>query len=272
MPIRIILHVRPIEEQHIRPFLGEETRKFFLSILPDDLVEEIRGIKFAPYAIKPLHPLRPIKLVYNNMWVVSPSDRLALEFDVIDPKIEELLHKKIVEYLHELITIELGGGSFLLEKIISKAVPFKALLVEYAPQTFTIKFQTPTMIGRKRHPIEEPYFRLFPNPRDICENLLKLWNKYSDIDPKINTEKFLDWVTRKVYVRHYKLRTREVTIEGKTIAGFKGVAGYIVRNTHKNFAHFLISLIRLGEISNIGVKRTYGCGVISLSICRCCDK
>ncbi len=273
MPIRIILFVRPLFESQIKPYLGEETRKFFLNLIDDNLISRIRGLEKAPYAIKPLHPASKCKIIINGKWLISPRDRLTMEFDIIDPGIEERVLAIFKHILNELNVVNIAGLDLVLERAIYKLISYEDFFNSFYKNTYVIRFLTPTIIGRRIYPVKEPYYRLFPSPVDIYEGLLHLWNKYCPESFKVHEDKFLKWLQQNVYARAYRLKTSEITIKNIRIAGFKGFVKYVIKNyDNEQFIALLLALTKFGEISNIGVKRTYGCGVISLSVCKHCDK
>jgi len=94
--------------------------------------------------------------------------------------------------------------------------------------------------------------------------LINIWNTYAEEEEKVDSRFFLDWISERVYVRYYSLKTREVKIKDGKIVGFKGKVAYVVMDPEFEEAEYMLGLLRLGLISNVGQKRTYGLGVIAV--------
>lgn len=256
MPILMKVRVVSLKEQKIPPFTGEYIRGFFLNIIRKNLphVNLHDGEGPRPYAIKPLYPDGK-KRIIKGKWAIREGESLTFEIGIFDPRIEEELFRVFVTNIPEQIVIE--NGVFGLGGIDVVVLSYKELLCEDGPTFLGIEFKTPSIFSGDQGGY------LFPDPVRLFGSIVNIWNTFSDAQ-KIDKKELLDWITKNVRVKHYKLYTREVSLKDFSVVGFKGRIAFLIR-PHEEYIKIIRSLIRLSLISNIGKKRTFGFGVISAS-------
>ncbi len=258
MPMLISVNLRATEKAELPPFTGEHTRGIFFSMIAGSdlamVLHEKPGIK--PYSIKPLHPITEKMNVKNNRWIIRKDMRLSFGIGILDTDIEDKILAEIVSSTKE--TIKIHQATFYIESFeVYKKSNYEDLLPGFTSSFIGIMFKTPTFFGG-HHP------HLYPDATHLFTNLINIWNTFAEENIKIEKESFLGWVSERVYIRHYNLKTREVRIKGSKIVGFKGMASYIIMDPDLEDAEYLLGLLRLGLISNVGLKRTYGMGVIKV--------
>jgi len=258
MPIQINMFVRPTQKYSLPPFPAELSRSLFFSMLKDsDIISKLHDIpNIRPYSLKPLFPFgNKKKTIKQGQWVVDESETLVLGIGVFDSEIEDDILRIIIDSIGEPIRV--GKFLFNVDQIeVTKKGKFEEFFPEKLASLIGISFVTPTLLSGETNQA------LFPDPLRVFGNLLRMWNMFAEEDTKIDSDSFLDWVKEMVYVRHYALKTHEVPIKQAKIVGFKGRVAYVIRDSASEEAEQLIALLRFGIISNIGVKRTYGLGVI----------
>ncbi len=256
IPVLITVYLRAIENTAIPPFAGEGSRHAFFAMLGESeiatILHEIPGLK--PYAIKPLRPIDGKKKVKNDRWVIREGTKLAFDIGILDPGIEDRILTDIVSMKKE--TLNICGATFYLEYFeVYKRSSYEDLLPGKTTSFIGVCFRTPTRFSSRPH--------LYPDPTQLFKNLLNIWNTYAEEEERIDSENFLDWISDRVDIRYYSLKTREVKIKNAKIVGFKGKTAYVIMDPEFEEAEYILGLLRLGLISNVGQKRTYGLGVIT---------
>jgi len=260
MPVSVLVKVVATEDSLLPPFTGSLIRGLFFKILEDYSPGLGSGIhetpKIKPYSIKPLKPLSGKKGVKNSKWHIKKGEELTFGFGILDPNLE-------AEVLHAVVSmpdeIRIGKHTIQKEEIKITKISYERLMPGKTIMFFGITFKTPTSF--KSPAGKAP--GLFPEPQRIFHNLVNIWNEYAGEDLTIEKEQFIEWIEYNVHTKHYKLQTREIKIENYKVVGFKGIAAYLVTRPEDEEAEYILALLRLALISNIGTKRTYGMGVIT---------
>ena len=260
MPLNIHVNLIAVNDGCIPPFTGDVVRKVFFNIIgrySEDLarrLHDVPGVK--SYSIKPLFT-EGRKLIKHGKWHIEKGARCAFGFGFVDPSLEDDVLSAVIDGIPE--TIRIGSVEFSRHTIEVSKHNFERLLgrtISY----FGLGFRTPTFFSIPRRTIGY----LVPEPVRIFRSLMNIWNSYCGKDYIIE-EDFLNWVSENVYpVVIRRLYTRSVDMEKGRVVGLKGSVAYVIRESDVEEAEILYGLIKLGLISNVGAKRTFGFGVISV--------
>jgi len=256
LPSRFDFIVLAYNRATLPPFTGELVRGWFLSTIHKhdidlfNLLHSDSGPR--PYAIRILRPIGKRMKVSKNRWIVNEGDRLTFSVSILKDEIET----PIFEILVSIEKIRFGTLICYLDHIEVSKLSFSDNPEEISSRIGLV-FRTPTFFNIKGRSF--PY--LFPDPIRIFSNLSTLWNAFAPETERIATESLLDWVSRNIMIKSYKLITREARIEKTKLTGFKGRAELIFLNDEKTKT--AIKLLRFAEFSNVGEKRTYGFGVVN---------
>ncbi len=258
MPTLITVHLVAPRRVFLPPFTGEQVRALFFRILGDsEVVVRLHDVPYIrPYAVKPLYLVNGRKkIVRNGRWIINKDEGLAFEIGVFDPEIEDRILGVLVRDIGNVVRIK--NSEFFVDRIeVFRKSSFEDLFPGKTTSLVGISFVTPTLFSGE---IKE---HIFPDPLSVFGSLLRIWNSFAEDDAKIDEETFLGWVRERVYIRYYSLKTREAKIKDAKIVGFKGKAAYVIMDPDMEEAEYLLALLRFGLISNVGLKRTYGFGVI----------
>ena len=244
-----------------QPFTGFYVRGLVYSVLRKfdaGLATKIHDSdEIKPFAISPLRPWGFKKKVVNDMWLIE-SDK---EF-VFDVKfVWDDLVEGFMSGLMELPEINIDDCLFEVKKIEFQRKGYEELSQMVYEGRIGLEFLTPTFFNIKGRSF--PY--LFPDLRRLVGNLLNIWNRYSPSNLKIDPDEAMEAVEDSAYIRSYELKTREIKFEDMKLAGFKGKIEIVYSRKNKVGARYLTPLLNFSQFSNVGEKRTYGFGVVSLT-------
>jgi len=261
MPTYIDFFLKVRKSGFISPFTGGYVRGFFLDTInrtyPElaNKLHSSKGIK--PYSVRPLRPIGKKMQVIKGGWKLEKDDQVTFGVALI----KEGLEKVVLDSLLDTDRFTFGNITCELEKITVKKNDFKDFASKVFGPRIGIEFKTPTIL--KSPGFKHPY--LFPEPKKIVSNLVKIWNSFTPSDLKMPTERIIEWAEAGIITRSYELMTREVIIENVRIPGFKGRVEWVIAEAEKGLLTYLTPLLLLSEYSNIGQKRTYGLGVAKVT-------
>jgi len=260
MPIQAKFHLIAQQDGFIAPFTGGYVRGFLLNKTKEKLPElskylhDARTVK--PYAVKPLRPIKKKMQIINKGWKINNDDEVVFGLSILDERIEN-------DVMHILMNIDdwkFGEIEFDLDKIEIEKKSYNDLAGELLNARMGITFHTPTLFNIKGKKVTY----LFPDPIRIISNLLTIWNKFAPEKIRLPAYRIIEWVSDAIETKSYELKTREVTIEKIKVTGFKGRVEWVVLEGEKELLTYISPLLKLSEFSNIGEKRTYGLGVVSV--------
>ncbi|MHA1609198.1 MAG: CRISPR-associated endoribonuclease Cas6 [Candidatus Njordarchaeales archaeon] len=262
MPLSIEFRLVASKSGFIAPFTGGYVRGWFLVNIKQRSEElfkylhEKQGMR--PYAVKPLRPIGKKMRVLNRGWRIENGDRLTFGVSILKESIEDV----IFEILVNTENFSFSNIECELDHIIVKKHSYSELLSKAYGARIGLSFRTPTLFDIRGR--EFPY--LFPDPMRIVGNLLNIWNKFAPTEYTMPTDSIIDWASRAIKTKSYKLETREVIIENNAkITGFKGRVEWVILEGEREGITYLSPLLALAEFSNVGSKRTYGLGVVSIT-------
>jgi len=178
--------------------------------------------------------------------LVSNAD---FSFKVFNSKFE-FMGLEFTQYDFESLIKE---SKQLLEQLWKKGLSVKISF--YTPTRFAVA----SITGRRK----EPKFSLFPEPERVFPNIARHWNSF--MKWKIPLKELEKYVIDFVYVTDYSLKPITMkTTHGRVI---RGSVGYIIYNiTEKSQAEILLTLLKYGELFNIGTGRSMGIGVNKVAV------
>ncbi|MEM4727693.1 MAG: CRISPR system precrRNA processing endoribonuclease RAMP protein Cas6 [Candidatus Bathyarchaeia archaeon] len=269
------------------------------SVEPDRAASIHAGGALASFSVSPLIILfgNSNKVVWRKVEAPSVS---IVRFSLFDTALSQAFVKLLLN--EGLRQVTLSGKDFPVMEVGVRDVEFEKFLESSQPvKKFRIRFRTPTYFRRPLHRccahcplyrsilrarashVDEracPYFKLrrqyrflvFPEPTLLFRSLLRLWSKFSNI--KIDYKGFMDWVDQGgVTLSGYPMGLRTFRIyehpyAKKWVVGFMGTVYYDLPNDSydQDYARLCDSLLKFGEISNVGGGKTAGLGMIEYEL------
>ena len=260
LPVILRFEVIPLSRGSIPVFTGFYVRGFFYSVLNSvdkDLafrIHEFRGVK--PFAITPIRPINKPMEVVNGVWLVESDVKAVFEIKFLRDDLANIF----MQGVFGLDDVKIGDCSFAINSVNVRKEDFKDLLNKNFSGRIGLEFHTPTYFSIRGRPF--PY--LFPDIRKLTVNLLNIWNSYAPEELRFDSDAALKAVEASTYVRSHQIKTREIRFEDVKLAGFLGKVEIVYSKTNKEGAKYLTPLLHMAEYSNVGEKRTYGFGVVTV--------
>lgn len=169
-------------------------------------------------------------------------------------------------------SIRIGEINFLLNDVSWTELNYSSFIIKEPSKSFRLVFMTPTCLKRS----EPQLCYLYPNMRTIISSLASIWNRRADIkcpDPRTMGT----WASLSLIETGYELCTsRPIQLQGnRYLVGFVGWVNYRVadhpewrKEDHSMMAAWAQTLLRLGELSGVGIARSIGFGKIRYSASR----
>ena len=262
----------------------------------EGLAEELHSSKrLAPWAATPffIEAPPPRRIVYRAL--PAPSI-VEVSFSVMDNKLVKAFREAI---LGSNLDVELINVKAKVASVAVSMLRFSELAsdVEPLPEKFAIKFLTPTAFrrsvydccpacpnyaeymlkaregGRLEKPCEyavscRGLIVPLPMPSLMFRNLARIWSAFSDTH--LNVWEAARWAENAILVAGYPkpgirtVRVYEHPTTNKWIVGFMGTVRFAVREDlyDERNAKTLAALLRMAELTNMGVRRTAGLGMI----------
>lgn len=128
------------------------------------------------------------------------------------------------------------------------------------PNAWKVWFNTPTQFSVFGSSKVREYF---PRPVNIFGSLLRLWQQFLPTPSYFVKEEFFLLVEKQTYCRSYRTETVDVRFDARSKeVGFVGWAMLVCQERSSKYLPFLTALLELGEVMNVGNKRTQGFGVM----------
>ncbi|MHA1589180.1 MAG: CRISPR-associated endoribonuclease Cas6 [Candidatus Njordarchaeales archaeon] len=257
MPLRIDFFLTAETDSALPPFTGEYVREWFIQLIKHADLRLFTNLFFIsnprPYAIRPLRPLREKMRIINGHWIIWEGDKLSFSISVLRDDVND----NIIEIMRNVQLINFDTLDCRVDNIKIISIKYERIPSEISRRIYLI-FRTPTLFNIRGRVF--PF--LYPDPIRVISNLSRIWNSFVPPYLRINREYIINWASRSISVKSYKLMTREVKIKGVKLTGFKGRVEWLVLN--EEMMNDLARLIYFAEFSNVGEKRTYGLGVLSV--------
>jgi len=238
-------------------FTGNIIRGVFLNFIRNNnfaLSEKLhRSNEIRPYSIKQIRILnRKTKRTERKEIIIQKGDEIEFSIGMLDNN----LLKEITQLFIQNASPEID---LLGKKYLIKSMQYEKIKCNFKKNRNKVKiyFNSPTYFSVKK----KPESMLFPNPRYLFMNLLKIWNSLNK-DIMIPEEDLYNWIDENIIINDYATYTRRLHLFKNTpIIGFMGWVVY--RFKTKNAMIFWINvLLEYAKISNVGGNRTGGMGEI----------
>ncbi|MEM2622782.1 MAG: CRISPR system precrRNA processing endoribonuclease RAMP protein Cas6, partial [Candidatus Nezhaarchaeales archaeon] len=262
----------------------------------EGLAEELHSSKkLAPWAASPIFVEfpPPSRIVYRAL----PAPSIAnVSFTIMDGKLSDIFREAILkpDLCVDLVNVKVkvigvSVNTYKFSDLASNADPL--------PMKFAIRFLTPTVFRRSVYDCcpSCPYYveyicvtkegrRLdkpckyaircrgtivpLPIPSLMFKNLARLWSAFSGIS--LDILDLVKWIESAIVIAGFPkpgirtIRVYEHPTTNKWIVGFMGTVRFAIKKDayKEKYAKITAALIRMGEITNVGVRRTAGLGMI----------
>lgn len=217
-----------------------------------------------PYAVSNIFFPREIRPKWQRgNFVFQPSDQLSFNFKTINQEVSKSIIQALISSVGESLT--LAGRSFVLENVQlqSEHILDETFSECFPLEIFHVTFLSPTQFT----PLKLPGVYLFPEPNFLFGNLAHLAHDLKLTTEPFDINEFQDYISHNVYARKYRLKTYEVKM-GKlpSIVGFKGWVEYINKDPEGMYTAMIPFLLKIGELINVGKKRTAGMGEMTFRL------
>jgi CRISPR/Cas system endoribonuclease Cas6 (RAMP superfamily) len=261
----------------------------------EDFAEALHSLKkLAPWSASPFFVESPVpRLVYHAL--PAPSV-VSVSFSIMDGKLCDVFREAILKPdLHvDLVNVKakvvgVAVSTYKFSDLLSNAEPL--------PDRFAVRFITPTAFRRSvfdccpkcphyveytfkvknGERIDKPckYAVLcrgmvvpLPIPALMFKNMARIWSAFSGVD--INAQAVARWAEDAIMVAGFPrpgirtVRVYEHPTTNKWIAGFIGTVRFSIREDlyKEEYAKAAAALIKMAELTNVGIRRTAGLGMI----------
>lgn len=249
----------------IPSFVGHMIRGLVLSLIkavdPDLSASIHKKNEIRPYGVSNVFfPYREKPKWKNGTFFLHSSNQVSFHFKTINQQVSQSLVQALLTSVGE--SLKLADQLFVLENVQlrSEHITDEMFSNSLPLEIFSVRFLSPTQFT----PLKLPGVYLFPEPSFFFGNLAHLAQDLKLIKVSFNIDEFLDYISKNVYARKYRLKTTEIRM-GKLppIVGFKGWVEYINKDPEGIYGAMIPFLLKIGEIINVGKKRTAGMGVIN---------
>ena len=266
-----------------------------VKLVDKDLAEALHSSKrLAPWSASPFFIESPSpRFVYR---VLSAPSIVSVSFSIMDGKLCDVFREAILkpDLRVDLVNVKakvigVAVNTYRFSDLASNAEPL--------PDRFAIRFLTPTVFrrsifdccpycpyyveytvrARSGEKVEKPCKYVvqcsgmlvpLPIPSLMFRNIARIWSAFSDTH--LDVQGTARWAENAIMVSGFpKLGIRTVRVyehptTNKWIVGFMGTVRFSIREDlyKKKYAKTAATLLKMAEITNIGVRRTAGLGMI----------
>jgi len=250
--------------------------------------------RLAPWSATPFLLEYPSsRIVYRS---IPARSIVNVSFSIMDEKLSTIFKEALFKSNLEVDLVNVKA------KVIGVAIntcKFSDLAsnVEPLPSRFAIRFLTPTVFRRSIFDCCQycPYYVEYtvrvrggekvekpckyavqcsgmlvplPLPSLMFRNIARIWSKFSDV--RLDVEGAVRWAENAIMIAGFPkpgirtIRLYEHPTTNKWIVGFMGTVRFVVREELYNEKHArtAATLLKMAEITNMGVRRTAGLGMI----------
>ncbi|MEM1706552.1 MAG: CRISPR system precrRNA processing endoribonuclease RAMP protein Cas6 [Thermosphaera sp.] len=285
---------RPVSFQSFSGFASCGIFYNLIRSVDECLAEKLHSSKkLAPWASSPLILEYPSRVVYRRL----PAPSIArVSFTIMDDKLCEVFKQTILrsQLYVELVNVKAKviGVSVNTYKFSDLASSSKPL-----PERFAVRFLTPTAFRRSIYDccpscphyleylcavkrgrrMDEPCKHAvkcmrvvvpLPIPSLMFKNLARLWSAFSKVS--LDVWSAARWAENALMIAGFPkpgiwtVRVYEHPTTNKWIVGFMGTVRFAVRREvyDERKAKIATALLRMAEMTNVGLRRTAGFGMI----------
>jgi len=257
--------LRPKQDNIILPpYCGHIVRGVVLKLIqeanPEISAEMHKDNAVRPYSLSTIFVKKGL-LPRNKQGriILSTSDQIQFRFQTINQAMSQSLVDRLISINQEPLVF--ANQKFELESVKFQADTFtdRQLIPSAIASHFSINFITPTQFNLKG--LKSVY--LFPEPKILFPHLLRMGSALGIFQAKLNEDAFYEFITKNLFVRAYKIRTREVSLgKGLPFVGFTGWTRFKIQEPQHSMAKLIPVLLKLGFFLHVGNKRTAGLGEI----------
>jgi CRISPR/Cas system endoribonuclease Cas6 (RAMP superfamily) len=290
-------YVEAIEDIRFNTFPGFLLRGAFFAMLkeiePKLAIQIHESKRIAPYSIKIFENLKTGKILFNFL---KSNELTRFSFNLLN---EELFENYRDKFIRDKFII--SDKLLVVRKININRMSFKDVSnsIQTLPTNFTIDFLTPTAFRlpvitccKHCHIYKSIKMRQIKKNKETLEliaqvknrrgakcplpdiklafyNIIKLIEVFDQVD--FDLEGFNDWLDiESILISDFKEGIKTMTIyehkvtTKKFFRGFIGKVNFVFRYADEKFMKIAYSLLRYGELTNVGSNRTAGCGMIQL--------
>jgi len=266
----------------------------------ESLAERLHSSKrLAPWSATPFFVEAPTPKIVKR---VIPANSIAkVSFSIMDERLSNAFKDAI---LKSDLSVDLAGTRARVLEVAVRAFKFSDLLssAEPLPRRFAIEFLTPTAFRgtvynccprcprytdylvrarsgeRAQRPCDYAKPRRgvivpLPLPSLLFRNLARIWSAFSGA--RTDVREAVEWAEEAIVVSGYPSGIRTVRLyehptTNKWIIGFVGVVRFSVKEElyEERHAKMASALLRMAELTNVGVRRTAGLGMVRYLLSR----
>ena len=263
-----------------------------VKLVDEDFAEKLHSSKrLAPWSATPFLLEYPSsRIVYRS---IPARSIVNVSFSIMDEKLSMIFKEALLKSNLEVDLVNVKA------KVIGVAIntcKFSDLAsdVEPLPSKFAIRFLTPTVFRRSIFDCCQycPYYVEYtvrvrggekvekpcryaircdgmlvplPIPSLMFRNIARIWSKFSDVH--LDIDNAIKWAENAITIAGFPngirtIRLYEHPTTNKWILGFMGTVRFSIREYNERYAKILAALIKMAELTNVGVRRTAGFGMI----------
>ncbi|MEM4721961.1 MAG: CRISPR system precrRNA processing endoribonuclease RAMP protein Cas6 [Candidatus Methanomethylicaceae archaeon] len=267
MPSKITLMMLAERDLFLPKFTGHIARALFLHSINrvnPSLAQRLHQPNaLKPYTVEPLYFRSKDRSLEGYVADSSKPIKLVIK------SLNDALFQEITKYLSSARTLMIRDVTLFLQGAHIQTLDYDSIMKNSEDVSeLELNFVTPTYLSDSR----SEYFSLFPEPRRLFMNLLRIWNSFSPIKiEKSEYMRYWRWLEEKVGVNMYYLNTVPIEVERlKAKVGFVGYIGYVFKDY--SYSRLTDALVRFSEFSNVGGGRTSGMGVVKVTRRKVCQK
>ena len=264
-------------------------------LIDKNFAEELHSSKkLAPWSATPFFVEHPSsRIVYRS---IPARSVVNVSFSIMDERLSNVFREAILKSGMEVDLVNVKA------KVMDVAVntcKFSDLTsnVKPLPIKFAIRFLTPTVFrrsifdccpycpyyveytvkARSGRKVEKPCkYAVYcsgmlvplPLPSLMFRNLARIWSTFSDT--RLDVKETVKWAENAIMIAGFPkpgirtVRVYEHPTTNKWIIGFMGTVRFVVREELYNdkYAKIAATLLKMAEMTNMGVRRTAGFGMI----------
>lgn len=260
----ITFNLRSPTDTKVPRFIGQQIRGIALNLIsqidPNLSTQMHRANDVRAYAVSNIFFKNSQPKRNRDFIFVSPSHQPSFLVKTVSKDISSTLLSSLMKLQNQVILLK--DKPFLIENIQLSTDHYTDNYFSKQPlsEVFHIDFRSPTQFSLK----SSSSVYLFPDPRFLFGNLATQAADLSLTTAQFDREGFHDYISKNIYIRRYDLFTRQIRMGNKLppFVGFCGKCTFIIKELDGFYSNLLPFLVKVGEILNVGNKRSAGMGTI----------
>jgi len=266
-----------------------------VKLVDEGFAEDLHSSKkLAPWSATPFFVEHPSsRIVYRS--IPAPSV-VNVSFSIMDERLSNVFREAVLKFGSDVNLVNVKAKVINVAINTCKFSDF-ASNVKPLPIKFAIRFLTPTVFrrsifdccpycpyyveytvkARSGRKVEKPCkYAVYcsgmlvplPLPSLMFRNLARIWSTFSDT--RLDVKETVKWAENAIMIAGFPkpgirtVRVYEHPTTNKWIIGFMGTVRFVVREELYNdkYAKIAATLLKMAEMTNMGVRRTAGFGMI----------